>query len=335
MHFLTEKLRSYLRDVVGASPQLDPAPDAIVKPLPLFLRDTYQWRVGKLFDHDLLFAIEKSRQVEGEATTPADYVKQADTLREKLGREVVFVLNPVPSFIRTRLVQAQVPFIVPGTQMFLPMLLVDLREHYPRLRPPRPERLLTSAQVIVLHQLIHGSLDGLSQSEIARVIDYTTMMVSNARDQLDAHGLCEVEKRGRAIVLRFPLPRRELWGKASALMTSPIQKRVWITGTIPDDFRCLAGISALSRRSLLGEDAVPTFALHQAQFQALLETGKVHGCPIPADASARAELWKYDPRPLADRSGSVDPFSLYLSLESDPDDRVQQELTRMMEEIAW
>jgi hypothetical protein len=334
MTLMPEKLLTYLRDIAGSIPRLELAPAQVVKPLPLFLRDAYLWRIGTLFDHELLFAIEKPRLDDEGSPTPADYVKQADVLREKLGREVVFVLNTVPSFNRNRLVQAQVPFIVPGTQLFLPMILVDLREQYPRLRPPRPERLLTSAQVIVLHQLVHGSLAGLSQSEIARRIDYTTMMVSNARDQLEAHGLCEVEKQGRAVALHFPLPRKELWRKASPLMTSPVQKRAFITGSVPDEFRCLAGISALSRRSMLGNDAVPTFAIHHGRFQDLLETGQIHGCPIPTDASAQVELWKYDPRPTSDQ-GTVDVFSLYLSLESEPDDRVQQELARMMEEIAW
>lgn len=335
MSSLPGNLQGYLRTVTGAAPRIKPAPSGLVSKLPLHLRERYDWAFARIFDHELLFAFEMGGTDQADGPTPGDLAQQADTIREKLGRDAVFVLHPVPSYVRNRLVQSRISFIVPDSQMFLPMIPADLREHFPRRRQSHRGKLLASAQVIVLHQLVKGGLDNLSQREIAHRIGYTGMMVSHAREQLESLGLCEAAKQGRSVTLRFPLSRRDLWERSRELMASPVQKTHWITGTVPCNLRCLAGISALSERSMLGGDAIPTFAIHHKTFLDLLEKGAVRDCPLHEEAGARIEAWRYDPRPLADGRGTVDAFSLYLSMESEPDDRVQQELDHMMEEIAW
>ena len=86
---------------------------------------------------------------------------------------------------------------------------------------------------------------------------------------------------------------------------------------------------------MLQQDAVPTFAILRKAFTKLLESGLIQGCPSPHGAHARIEAWRYDPLRLAGPDLTVDAFSLYLSLESDPDERVQQELGHMMENLPW
>ena len=45
------------------------------------------------------------------------------------------------------------------------------------------------------------------------------------------------------------------------------------------------------------------------------------------------ELWKYPPA-LFGRNGKVDPISLYCSLKDTPDERIENELETMLEEMA-
>ena len=326
--------RDYLQLVTGVAARMEPAPVDGISKLPLYLREQYQWRSTRIFDHEFLLAVEHDRAPD-EEQTPTDFVKQARVIAEKLGREVVFVLHPVPSFLRNRLVHAGVSFIVPGSQLFLPSIPADLRERFPRVRDSKQGKLPASAQVVVLYQLTHGGLDGLSQQEIAGKISYTPMMVSLVRDQLESHGLCAVEKHGRSISLRFPSSSRELWAAAKPWLTSPVSKSLWITGDLPDDLRCAAGITALSSKSMLQQDAVPTYAILHKTFTKLLESGRLQGCPSPHGAHALVETWRYDPLRIAGPDLTVDAFSLYLSLESDPDERVQQELGHMMENLPW
>ena len=46
------------------------------------------------------------------------------------------------------------------------------------------------------------------------------------------------------------------------------------------------------------------------------------------------EVWWYPPALFAER-GIVDPFSLYLSLKADHDERTEAALEEMMEKFQW
>lgn len=328
---MPDKLRDYLATVAGIAPAFEPVPRSLTGKLPLFVRERYRWRTAELFGHECLFALEKASE---ESQTPGDYAMQGDRIRGELGREAIFVLETVPSFVRNRLVQAAVPFIVPGSQMFLPMLLVDLREYFPRKHKQR-KQLLTSAQVIVLYQLTRGGLEGLAKKAIAEHIGYSAMMVSNATDDLQAHGLCSIEKKGRASSVCFPDSREELWQNARDLMRSPVRKTYHVEGATFEDEPVLAGAAALNNLSMLSADPRPTVAIYHKDFPKKLESGLIHVHPENnLDDDTTIEAWDYDPKLFTD-GGIVDRFSLYLSLTGSPDERIQQELEHMMETIKW
>ncbi|CAN5356296.1 hypothetical protein BH23VER1_BH23VER1_17550 [soil metagenome] len=82
-----------------------------------------------------------------------------------------------------------------------------------------------------------------------------------ATDELKANGLCAIEKNGRVSSQRFPDSREELWQKAKDQMSSPVRKTHYVQGQLPDEPPLLAGTTALSRNSMLGEDALPTVAM--------------------------------------------------------------------------
>jgi hypothetical protein len=174
----------------------------------------------------------------------------------------------------------------------------------------------------------------LAQKDIAECIAYSAMMVSNATDALEANGLCTIEKNGRVSSLRFPDSREELWQKAKDQMGSPVRKIHYVQGQLPGERPLLAGTSALSRNSMLSEGALPTVAMFHKDFRAKLDRGGLQGCPAEDMADLVVEAWNYDPKLLAGGE-TVDPFSLYLSLRDSPDERIQQELDQMVEDIAW
>ncbi|WKZ71730.1 MAG: hypothetical protein QY308_08880 [Ignavibacteriaceae bacterium] len=62
--------------------------------------------------------------------------------------------------------------------------------------------------------------------------------------------------------------------------------------------------------------------------------GKFEIADFQEDADFQLEIWKYNPRPLSD-GGTVDIFSLYATLQHDPDERVQAALEEMMEGVEW
>ena len=56
--------------------------------------------------------------------------------------------------------------------------------------------------------------------------------------------------------------------------------------------------------------------------------------PFLKGATLELEIWYYDPGFFA-KNDFVDPFSLYLSLKTIKDERVESALEKTMEEIKW
>jgi hypothetical protein len=93
-------------------------------------------------------------------------------------------------------------------------------------------------------------------------------------------------------------------------------------------------MSALSRRTMIADDRLPTYALPLAIFQDFLEKGACVGSRDAENATARIEIWSYDPH-LLSKDPIVDPLSLYLSLRNSADERVQQQLEQLIAEVKW
>ena len=93
-------------------------------------------------------------------------------------------------------------------------------------------------------------------------------------------------------------------------------------------------MSALSRRTMITDERLPTYALPSSLFQAFLEKGTFVGCRDAENATVRIEVWSYNPHQLGDDQ-MVDPLSLYLSLRYSADERVQQQLEQLIKGIKW
>ncbi len=100
------------------------------------------------------------------------------------------------------------------------------------------------------------------------------------------------------------------------------------------DKALLAGMSALSQRSLLEDDRLPTYAVSKKSLPALLDNRLFREAHGSEEATFTLEAWHYDPFVLSQHT-TVDPLSLYLSLRDSPDERVQQQLETLLEGVSW
>jgi len=330
MEVAGQKLLEYLDFVLGERPALREAQDLSAK-LPLFLRSKYQLFTIQLLGGRCLLAVEAEDRTE---ESPAEYWTDAKALKLKLGEEVILVLHRLPSYARNRLARQGIPFIVPGTQMFLPFLLTDLRERFRRPRAPVGKGLTPTAQLVVLFHLQRERLDYLSLQEIAQRLGYSAMTITNVKDELESAKVCKVLRKGRTLTLLFPEFKRALWNLAEPLMSSPVKKAFWVNWKHPAYPALAAGLTALSRLSIIEDDRWPTFALFQATFLSNLEKGLYRGSPSREETSVRLEAWTYNPLLLGDRE-TVDRLSLYLSLRDSLDERVQKQLEELIEGATW
>lgn len=331
MQALETRLADYLGVITGTRPDI--RPDAVERAsgLPLFLRERYGLRSLRIFGRKCLLALEDERWEPG---TPSEYSSHVRALQDALGEPVAIVIARVPAYARNRLVQAGVPFIVPGSQLFLPSMMVDLRERFHSAPVTPGKRLTPAAQCVLLYHLLRESLDGVPLGEIAGKAGYSAMDLSRAKDELEAAALCRAGRRGRSVILEFKAAGADLWQAALPLLSSPARKSHWVDWPDIRHPAIPAGLTALSRRSMIEDDPIPTYALDRETYRHHLENGVLHGSPGPSEANARLEVWSYDPLLLGDKDG-VDPLSLILSLRHSADERVQQQLDTLIQEVKW
>lgn len=325
---LLEKTKNHLTQVTGEPPLLSEVAD---RSLPLHLRQRYRLFRASLFGREWILAMESERWATG---APGEYRQHAHQIARAAGGNVVLVLCRVSAVVRNRMVQMGIPFIVPETQIFLPVCMISLQETFGGVLPEKDKPLTPAAQVLMLYQILHGGLETMSSKQIAEKLGYSEMATSKARAELTVNRLCETFRDGKEIRIRCGVSSHALWEQVRPLLRTPVSKRHWISWQAPVPGAKLAGISALARMGNLADDPIPTYALPKKHFRTLMEQGAIHGCADPEEADARLEAWQYIPELLSD-GPMVDPLSLYLSLRDNPDERVQAELSALLEDMPW
>jgi hypothetical protein len=326
---LMASLDNYLETLLGQRPELSKESNAA---LPLFLREKYSIYSIHLFGHKFLVALSKTRS-DSASPSGGELKKHAERLSTSLGAPTVLVFRSLPSYLRNRLVHSRVPFIVPGKQAFIPPLL-DLRERFDNPVSEPRETLSPAAQCTVLYHLLREPISEVPLKDVAQKVHYSPMMMSKVKDELTAAKVCEEVQAGRSVVLQFAAKGKTVWENAKPRLASPVRRKHNVQWSNPVDPALLAGITALSLRSMIADDNIPTYALKDDEYRRLLEH---HALSVSEDsdrASAIVEEWSYDPT-LLGNGRMVDPLSLYLSLQNSPDERVQQQLETMIEEVQW
>jgi len=328
---LATAVRRYLYEVLGVSTP-DVRPWARVNELPYFLRDAFQFSELELLGHTLVLAMGRAEQKQslGEVRTWLDKVGAM------AGQPVVYVTDALASYERRRLIEQKVPFIVPGNQLYLPDLGLDLREYFRQRSPAADAALSPSAQAMLIKALLNQPWQAEWQpSKVAVALGYTPMTLSRVVRELTAAGLVSAFTVGRARWLRMEQTSQQTWERAKPLLRSPVKRIVWV---LPEGFAAnrperLAGLSALARYSMLAEPKWPVYAMSSAEWKSAADAG-VRELPEPVAGAQEWQLWSYSPA-LLPGAATVDPLSLTLSLQDNADDRIQLALDELKGQLPW
>ncbi|MEX0643123.1 MAG: winged helix-turn-helix domain-containing protein [Pirellulales bacterium] len=327
MEKLIPQVERYLHDTLGVS--VAPKPCSEGSRVPFFLQDRYSFFVAHLLDLPCLLMVENKEKEE----PPATIRKHIDQVRTKWNGPVIYVHERVTAYNRRRLIEQKVPFIIPGNQMYLPMLAIHLREHFRKPKTGRP-KFRPSTQAILIHTLLHG-IDELSPTELAPRLGYSAMTISRALDELEAADLAESAQFGRERHLHFTEPRPWVWKKAQPFLRNPVQGRHWIRMVQRHELPGpLAGLSALAHYSMLAEPHYVVVAVSREDWKSLRQRDAATEAGADEPDALNVEVWSYPPALLAD-TRLVDRLSLYLSLKDTKDERIEVALDEMMENVTW
>ncbi|MGF6314220.1 hypothetical protein [Pseudomonas frederiksbergensis] len=366
------ELKVYVESVLGLKLRLKPWEH--IKILPYALRDRYEFFVTQILGAECLILKERPQR-EASVADVAKHMQAINNLLAKKSPEtgdlMIFVTDTLPSYDRKRLVEKGVQFIVPGNQLYLPAFGMDLREYY-RQRLEKPQVLSPATQSMLIQFLIKGWQHQLliTRSTFEKSFTYAKMTVTRAIKELTDLDIVRPGKEMGEAATFFHLSPKATWEMAKNYMRTPVKKTLWLNA-IPEAFdtpMLLAGEAALAEMSLLASPKVPCFAMTTAQFDNIRglaqsdhrqKVNAAYGVEISLwgstsktakskfettspyyevpqnHAACCIQFWSYDPLYNNTATGAVDPFSLYLSLKDEHDDRVQMCLDEMMENVKW
>ncbi len=323
----TDSIRRYVKETLGLA--ISPFKWQTQARLPLFLRKGYAFFEIEMLGLPCLLMADQAD------TSPSAAVirKHVDQVRLKWNGEIVYVRDQLASYQRKRLIEQKVPFIVPGNQMYLPMLGIDLREHFRQLRTSSPT-LSPATQAVVLQAILRDDDGVYTPADLAERLGYTKMTMTRAFNELEAGNLATITKQGRQRCLEFPGSRRDLWKRALPLLRSPVSHRRRVQSFPSPRLGQAAGLSALAHLSMLATPSIATVAISSKQWKVLQENGDCSLAAIDDPGVCEVEIWTYDPCLLSNEP-MVDRLSLFLSLRDQEDERVEVAIDQMMEGVKW
>ena len=326
MQHSIENLETYLRETLHAPVRLERWRQAVA--LPAYLTGQYDFFDGTVGSVHILFLQSADEPV------PSAAKKHELALQQYWTGPVAFAFERITPRTRQRMISEGLSFVVPGNQVYLPALGMNLRERY-RARPQTTDRLRPSAQVLFLYVLANRPPASSTPSGLARRLGYTAMAMGQALNQLEDAKLVHVHKEGRERLFELAGQPTDLWHQAQPLLASPVGRRHYLVGVAPSARKGLiAGLGALATYSALADPPVAVVALDRVTAKSLLDARGVHELPNAAEADLEVEVWTYKPTVLSE-GPAVDRLSLYLSLRDDTDERVQSALDEMMRGVTW
>lgn len=326
-----QTVKDYLDKTLLLNTQMTPWANA--KALPFLLRDRYEFFTLFLLNIQRLLMVAKDKTEE----TPAVVRKHVEMAKQHWEGEIIFVPQVITASNRTRLIEQGVSFIVPNRQLYLPDLGVALSEHFKKFAMTPLKTYSPATQLILLDALNNGFGEPLNGTTLAKKFNYSPMTSTRVLNELEETGLASIQIQGRERKVEFNLTKRELWEKAKAQLRDPVKmSETSFERNLDSRGYMVAGLSALSHYSSLVEPEEKTYATNMNPRLLPKRTREEYLKSFDWDPNqkARVEVWNYDPKQFS-KEGFVDPFSLYLNLRNDQDERIEAALEEMMEKVEW
>ena len=264
---------------------------------------------------------------------PKTELEQVEVLKKQIARiqknenlPVVLVLNELSFRQKEYLIREKIPFIVEGRQIYLPFMALYLQERCNAEKKPR-EEILPSAQMLLLH-FIYGGAQELSTSQAAKDLELTPTSISRASRQLEEMGLLHIRKAGVQRILYSEDSPKMLFQKTGDTLLNPVKRTVYIPKELVGTDLLESGYSALAEYSMLNAPNVRCYAAERISQWKDVMTNSLQNSQV----QVAVDMWRYNPRKLSTRN-AVDELSLALALREDADERVEEAVEEMLNEL--
>lgn len=312
--------------ILGRAIHLTPLPKTQLSGLTVGERLSYDFYTGVYQGQQLAFAKPK-----GDVQAPRGLAITARKVAQKLEMPLVYILPACPAYLRQRLIDKGVYFIVSNKFALLPNLVINERVSTRK----EPKLLSPVAQYILLYHLQVKSLNDLTAQDLKRLIPYSYPSISLGLRCLEDLGLLLRKAEGKNKMLRFTSGGKELFERSKQYMIDPVARRIYCDNLTSEEQFPASGTNALAHYTALNPDRERMIAMSKQSFDRLKAGDALEG-ENTYDGNILIEVWKYPPVTINGYAGQwVDPLSLALSLADDQDPRVENEVDHLINEIKW
>lgn len=257
------------------------------------------------------------------------YKKQYLKIKQITKYPIVLQLKSITQYQRKTLIEEHIPFVVEGSQIYLPFLAIYLTEKCREIA--EVEKFTPITQLVFLYLFYHK--EKITATDLANKINCTTMSVSRAYKTLLDTLLFHTESYGVKKYLVSSSEDGELLRNAEKYLINPIEKIVYVQkDAVMPDF-VASGIWALSNKTMINAtDFEKCYAISKKTHFSIEDL--VPKALYLSGQGVKVERWYYDPAVLAE-NGIVDDISLVLSIKDNVDERIQMELDQIRSKYGW
>jgi DNA-binding MarR family transcriptional regulator len=297
--------------------------EPLFQQLPFYITATFKVRETTIYEQRICLLIAEN----SETILPPDRLfKQMAFVRQKVGFPVVYVFEKVISYNINRMIQKGINFVIPGKQLFIPALVMDLRTT-PQTFPQNAVRFTPLAQFLILYHLQKEGLSNYTAKQLTDKFSQPYRSISRAVNNLSEFGICNLTG-GKEKYVQFTAKGKKLWKLAQAFFQNPVERILFTDKALGEKQACISNINALSHFTMINDENKRYYAIGKNDTKNIdVETNRCGGDNI-------IELWRYNPYPLSN-DGFVDKLSLFLLLKQDTDERIQSELEKMINQMKW
>ena len=246
------------------------------------------------------------------------------------GLNCAIFLDRTTFYIKEKLMEEGIPFVIDGKQVFLPFIGYLLSKENERELPP--VHLISFLTQKMLLIAIYERWNEVRVSGAAKRLEVSTKSASRCFDELEYLNVNVLDMKGKSRVINIPDDREQLWQQIESVLRNPVIRRFILRKDMKLEKK--AGLSALCEYSLLSDNVYPTYAVTKKEL-------KASGVKEEKQASELEEIGcvvlevGYFTDFLG--KGLQDPLSVVLSLteEEQEEERVDISINEMLEEYVW
>lgn len=329
-----EKLKEYIHQILGKDLEIKELSKDYTNKLPFLFRNNFNFYSTHLHNHQLIL-VQVNKE---DAFNAAQLRQQVLAIQKVLDKRIIIVTDDITAINRKRLIDQKISFIVPGKQMFLAELLIDIQDFNKDKAFQKEFLLLPSSQLILLYQILHRE-DNLSQytfKELAEKFQYTQMGITKAIENLKRVAIVEVVGTKEKNIV-FETDIQKLWKSIEKHLVNPVLKTVYVDEKPTIKMYC-SNATALEEYSDMNPSRLEYFAIEKSKFYELEKTNQLVNLNNESGNYA-LEVWKYNPELITKgitKKNNVDPLSLYISLKDGfIDERTDMALDQIIEKYIW